>query len=441
MWTQKPRLGAVAAYAPMETGWEEAPKRIAEARAALAALPVDLTVFDEPVGDLSSVLRAADRLRTAGIEGIVWLAATWAFDSLALEFLRVCPAPLAAWGVPHMETGSVCGSQQLIQVLTELRHPRAFVHAAAADPAVHGAILDFAQAAAAWQRLKRARFGMLGHRTVGMTEVVFHGLDLMRRFGSMVYYMDADRLRSLMGEVAAADAAAAWARVKARCGNCAVSEADGTAAARCYLAMRKWAERDGLHGIAVGCYPDLMGTACLGCGLLAEEGIVTSCEGDMNSVVMTAVMHLMSGRPVHNTDFLTADLTDNTCTFSHCGNSAICLAADEADVALEHVRLMDQGVVTRYPGAPGRVTLANLCGTKDTYRMTYYTGEAVPTEMTFPGIPVKVRLDVPAAQFLRDTAAFGAGHHWMIAYGDLSKPLAAFAEFAGLKTLSGAKNQ
>jgi L-arabinose isomerase len=70
--------------------------------------------------------------------------------------------------------------------------------------------------------------------------------------------------------------------------------------------------------------------------------------------------------------------------------------------------------------------------------MTYHGVEAVPTEMTFPGIPVKVRLDVPAAQFLRDTAAFGAGHHWMIAYGDLSKPLAAFAEFAGLTTLSAA---
>jgi L-arabinose isomerase len=155
----------------------------------------------------------------------------------------------------------------------------------------------------------------------------------------------------------------------------------------------------------------------------------------MNSLVLTAAMQLISGGPVHNNDLLFADTIENACTLSHCGNSAISLAAQEPGVRLEHVRLMDQGVVTIYPGAPGRVTLANLCGRKGTYRLACYAGEAIPTEMVFPGIPVKVRLDVPVDAFLKDTAAFGAGHHWMIAYGDVSASLARFAELTHLRTI------
>lgn len=67
---------------------------------------------------------------------------------------------------------------------------------------------------------------------------------------------------------------------------------------KCFIAMKRWVERDGLAGIAVGCYPDLMGEVCLACGLLAEEDIITSCEGDMNSLILTYMMHhIGSQRP------------------------------------------------------------------------------------------------------------------------------------------------
>jgi len=436
MWSEnaKPKVGLVVTYAPLEVGWEDAPRLLEAAAAALRQLPFELHAFEKPVFDIASALEAGDALAAARVDAVVWLAATWAFDSMAIEFLRRCRVPLIAWGTPGMETGSLCGSQQLVEVLTELDLPRAFVHGAVQDSAAHQAVLAFARGAAAAQRLARARFGMLGHRTVGMTEVTFHEYDLFEQFGAIVYYQGVERLMAAMDKTDPAEADALWRREKARCGPCRADDASGLRAMQCYLALRGWVERDRLAGVAVGCYPDLMGVVCLACGLLAEEGIVTACEGDMNSAVLTAAMHLMSGGPIHNTDFLFADPSDDTCTMSHCGNSAISLAASAGDVALEPVRLMDQGVVASYTGAPGRVTMANLCGRKGTYRLTHYTGEAVPTDMTFPGIPVKVKLEVPVEQFLRDTASFGTGHHWMVAYGDLSEPLQTFARLTGLRT-------
>lgn len=435
MWNVKPRIGLVITYAPLEVGWELAESLICKAEKTLAPLPLETIAFPKPVFDLSTSLEAADTLAKAEVDCVVWMAATWAFDSMALEFLRRCPVPLLAWGRPGMEIGSLCGSQQLIEVLTELDRPCGFVHGEIDDPNAHANLLAFGRASAAFQRLRQARFGMLGHRTVGMTEVTFHEYDLFEQFGTAVYYRGADRLLDDMQKADPSKASTLWTSLKQRCGQCSVADECGQTAMRCYLALKDWISKDQLHGVAVGCYPDLMGIVCLACGLLAEEGIVTSCEGDMNSLVLTAVMQLMSTRPIHNTDLLFADRDENACTMSHCGNSAISLAAAGRDVALEHVRLMDQGVVSLYTAAPGRVTIANLCGRKGTYRLTCCTGEAVPTGMVFPGIPVKVKLDAPMDAFLHETAAFGTGHHWIVAYGDLGDALRIFARFADLKPL------
>ena len=54
--------------------------------------------------------------------------------------------------------------------------------------------------------------------------------------------------------------------------------------------------------------------------------------------------------------------------------------------------------------------------------------------MVFPGIPVKVRLDAPVETFLQETAAVGAGHHWMIAYGEISYTLSRFARLSAIST-------
>lgn len=327
MWNQSARVGLVVAYAPLEVGCEEAPRLLERAAAALTATGLDVVPAQNPVFDVPSALDAAERLASARIELVVWLAATWAHDCLALDFLRTCPVPLLAWGLPGMETGSLCGSQQLVEVLTETGHPRAFAHGAVDDARIHARIRGVAGAAAALERLRKARFGMLGHRTIGMTEVAFHEYDLFEQFGSLVRFKGAEELLAAMEVADEAEARAVWERLRDRCGRCNADDASGVTAARCYLALRAWVEADRLAGIAVGCYPGLMGIVCAACGILAEEGIVTSCEGDMNSLILTAVMQLLSGRPVHNTDLLSADESDNTCTLSHCGASALSLAA------------------------------------------------------------------------------------------------------------------
>jgi L-fucose isomerase-like protein len=431
----KPRVGLVVGYAPLEVGYEKAPQLLKESGKQLSKFPVEIVSVESPVYDLATGTQAADLFAKSGIDVLCWIAATWSYDHVPVDVVSKVNVPLIAWGMPGVETGSLCGSQQLISVLTELNHPRKFVFGELTDKRVCGEVLRFAQAAAVVNRLKKARMGMLGHRTIGMTEVTFHEYDIKKVFGPIVVYLSTDELLRRRDAIADDQALPLWQKVRQRAGRCKVPDADGIRSMKCYCAMKEWVDENGLAGVAVGCYPDLMGEVCLGCGLLAEEEVVTSCEGDMNSVILTYIMHHIGSAPVHNTDLLDVDEKQRTAVLSHCGNSAISLADGKDEVTLDSVRLMGQGVVSLYRARCGEVTMANLCGKKGTYRLTYATAQAVEAEIVFPGIPVKVELPCSTKSFLEQTADFGTGHHWMIAYGDMSEQLHYVCKMLGIEML------
>jgi L-arabinose isomerase len=239
-------------------------------------------------------------------------------------------------------------------------------------------------------------------------------------------------LEWLVNKAESADANEAetvWERARRNAGRVAVPDKAGLQAACYYLALREFTRDEELSAFTVECYPELMGQVCLPIALLAEEDVVGACEGDVNSAVAMRLLSWFAGGPVHNTDLLADDPEENTIVFSHCGSGAFCLAASQDDIVLDSCRLMYEGVTVQYPGRPGRVTGVNLVGPSGDYRLGLFGGDAVPTELVFPGNPVKVRLDVPVADFLEGVAEAGLGHHWMIGEGDA---LPAFREFGRL---------
>ena len=118
----KPHIGLVSAYAPLEVGWKEAPKLLREAKQRFSKLGLKVTAVNKPVFDLATGAKAAELFRKADVDVIVWVAATWSFDHVPVDVASRVGVPLVAWGIPGVETGSLCGSQQLVSVLTEIKH-------------------------------------------------------------------------------------------------------------------------------------------------------------------------------------------------------------------------------------------------------------------------------------------------------------------------------
>jgi len=422
----EPVIGLIVISSPLEVGADKAVEMSVKAESMLSNAGVDVQgtfLVDNP-----GAARAAGS-SFAGVDVICAVAATWCEDYLVQDVLAAIesPTPVITWGVPGLHTGSLCGTHQLCCVLKEIRIDYKFVYGELDDPNAIKRTVAYAKACAARKKLRSSRIGRIGARTAGMTEVTLDELELRSLFGPRLVERGLDWLEEQVHSADTEEAEDLWKRISPLAGSVGVPDSEGILAMKHYLALKDFITEEDISAFAIQCYPKLMGRVCVPIAMLAEEDIVGACEGDVNSALAMRLLSWFSAGPIHNTDLLADDPADNSAVFSHCGSGAFCLAGCRSDIILDSCRLMDIGVTVQYPGRPGRVTLLNIVGRRGTYRMGVVSGEAVPTELVFPGNPVKVCLDVPMAAYIEDVATLGLGHHWMICEGDVTAELSEFA--------------
>ena len=429
----RPRLGFCVVMSPLEVGADAAARILEEGLIRLKGLDMELIPADEVISDDRAVSAAVEKFKEKNIDLLCLIEATWSEDYLGTDMLRRLNLPVITWALPGIDTGSLCGCQQLCAVLKELEMDYRFVYGALEEEKVHSDILAYSQAVALKTSLRNTRMGLIGYRIKGMTEVTFDELEMMSVLGPRTIHYGIQELEDRMEKIDADAAGRTWDHVKGIAGKVKIGREQGVASTRTYLALKELVQEDDLSGVAVECYPHLMGQVCLAASLLAEEGVVTACEGDMNSAAAMLMLQRLSGEPVHNTDLLAVYEEDNSMLYSHCGSGGVSIAEDRNSITLAPVRLMDKGCCVLFSGRPGTVTAVNLLGRKGTYRMAVFIGEAVSTDMVFPGNPVRVRFKTPIPRILDTIADEGIGHHWMIGYGDVSRQLEYMCDLTGIR--------
>jgi len=427
------RLGIAVVASPLEVGAGEATalsERLAGAWLALGE-QVTLLAYERPILDSQEGARAGRYFYDQRIDCLCVVAASWFEDYLVLDLLEECDVPLIAWARPGMETGSLCGMQQLGYMLKALGRPYCSLYDDLGSPLALRRAHDYALAAAIRRRLRRARLGFMGHRVEGMTETTAHELAMKKVLGPRIVSIDTAQFLSRANDVPERAALERWEQVKAAVGRVCVPDMSGRESIQVYMALHEVIREADLAAVAIGCYPHLMGKVCLAASLLGEQGIPVACEGDINGALGMLVLTQITGEPVHNTDWLDPVPERNSTVLSHCGSGGFSLSCGREHITLGPVRLMNQGLCCLFTARPGPCTLLNLVPTMSGYRMGVLYGEALETTMVFPGNPLEVRWASPYQDILAWVSGQGLGHHWMAAYGDLRPVLADLASMVG----------
>ncbi|MDE0299652.1 MAG: hypothetical protein OXN17_13550 [Candidatus Poribacteria bacterium] len=424
-----PRVGVCSISSPLEIGADRAPQAADDLSRRLAESGCEI-VAEGAIGTPEESVAAGRRFNENQVDAIAIAPASWCEDYLVTDLIEECSAPISFWPLPGMETGALCGTQQMTCFLKQLGHPYNAVFGEIDDQKCLDRTLVFLRGAALKSRLRRARIGLAGNHVNGMTHPAPNEFALKRVLGPRVVPLDVPMMLQRAEEMPDDEAEQCWGRVVHRAGKCTVPLKDGVDSTRIYAAMRELVAEHGLTALTVGCYPHLMGRVCLSSSLLADEGIPMACEGDVHGAVCQYILMMLTGQPTHNTDWLDP-LDDDTVIFSHCGLGSFSLAESGAAVTLEPVRLMDQGVCALFTGKPGPVTMLDLTATTDGYQCAVMEGEALPTEMVFPGNPVRVRFKKPLEEVMHWIHREGIGHHWMIGYGHVGAELRAWAGIVG----------
>lgn len=431
-----PNVGVVVFSSPLEVGADRAELAARDVTRRLKACGCE--VLNAGVVDSSAkAVSAGRRFAETHVHAIVMVSVTWFEDYLALDLLEECRAPLLLWSLPGMETGSLCGIQQLTYILKELQVNFQAVHGHADDNKLNNSIMSFIKAAALHYRLRRARIGLAGQHLAGMTDAAMNEQALKKTLGPRVVPLDLPGILQRAAEIAPETVSHRWESLMGKVGKCSVSTEAGIDSMQVLRAFEEQIETHGLDAAAVGCYPHLMGRVCLAASVLADSGIPLACEGDVNAAVAQLILTLLSGQPTHNTDWL-EPLADGTVVFTHCGNGSFSLAEHPDSIELANVRLMDQGACALFTAKPGPVTLLNLVPRGDGYQLAVLDGMAESTDMVFPGNPLRVRFDTPVENILAWIHEHGIGHHWMAGYGSLGHEIKLLSNMvaSGLQIIS-----
>ena len=346
------RLGLVVVTSPLEVWADQAPELLARAREVLGGADAELYPYETPVTGVLDAIKAGRYFYECRVHAICAVAASWFEDYLVLDMLEECDVPVMLLARPGMETGSLCGTQQLGFLLKQLSKPYKMLYDELDSPLARRKLSSFASAAALKYRLRRVRIGYVGHRVEGMTETTGHELAMKKIFGPRIVGIDTQVLLERASQVRDEAVWEKWEKIKRQVGKVTCADEAGMESLRFYRALKSLIEEKMLDAVAVGCYPHLMGKVCLAASLLGEERVPLACEGDVNGALGMLMLTRLSGSPVHNTDFLDPIPEDNAIVFSHCGSGAFSLAESPSQINLASVRLMDQGLCCLFPAKP-----------------------------------------------------------------------------------------
>lgn len=425
-------IAAVGLAHPFEIGYENAGQLLDETAKALCLAGVSCCNTGIVLHNLASVQEAAALLEEMDTDVLLICIATWSEDHHLLDLLSYVDKPVILRAYPHRETGSLCCAHQIGAVFTDIGRKYEFVYGEARSVECACRTKRLGAACALSNRMEQVRVGAIGGRVKGMTEIAYDEFAIKQKLGARVVNLDETELTSLVAAMTDEEAENLLEEKKELLTPCKVlSDREAMLESmKYYGALKKLVKDYALEALAVKCYTTYMGKVCLGYSILAEEGVVGACEGDVTNALTMKLLYELSGLPVNNTDLLYLDEKENTILFSHCGSSGFSIA--QGDIELAPVRLAETGVCSRFLMKTGTVTAVNICGHGEQFRMAVMVGEAVPCGMEFPGNPMKIQFDKKVGRISQDIMKYGIGHHWMVGYGDYREELQSFSSQKGI---------
>lgn len=422
------KLAAVGLAHPFEVGYDEAESLLNKTVESLKAVGIKVMNTDVVLHDLETVRKAADVLKTLDADVLMICIATWSEDHHLLDLLSYIDKPIILRAYPAFDTGSLCCAHQIGAVFRDIGKTCEFVYGEADDEACAKETKMITTAYALKNAMNKVRVGAIGGRVKGMTEIAYDEFAIKKKLGARVVNLDEKEMTekvAAMSDEAAEKLLAEKSDILKPC-KITSSKESMLESIKFYNALKELSDEYELGALSVKCYTTYMGKICLGYSLLAEEGVVGSCEGDVTNALTMKLMYELSGKPINNTDLLYLDEEANTILFAHCGSSGFSIAEGEIDLC--PVRLAETGVCTKFLVKPGTVTAVNICGHGEELRLSVMVGEAVPCGMEFPGNPVKIKFDKSVLDMNKEIMKNGIGHHWMVAYGDYSEELRYFCK-------------
>jgi len=208
-------------------------------------------------------------------------------------------------------------------------------------------------------------------------------------------------------------------------------------AAKIYLATKDIFKHYTLDAAAAECYPKFSGLMNLPSSWLADEGLVLDTEGDIGHTVLMTILNQLKSGPTALAEI--GSMAGNTLYLAHEGSSAHSLTEDTSQVQISPSGELGCFVGTPLKAMP-EVTMVNLCGRENTYRMLVAKVSTEPVthqEWVDGGSKffAKVNLGGDAIDKFNKMLSEGVDHHLLLKEGDLVEQIVDLCDLLKIKII------
>lgn len=416
---------------------------------SLAALDVDLVHLGKLTVTEQDALTLAEHFLKEGVDAALIQYGTFSLGSLIPIIAQHVQAPLVLWGVPEpslscgrLRSNSLCAVNMNAHTLMRLGRPYDFVFRSPQE-----ALPELERICRVWyciKRLRRVRLGLVGYRVPGFYTSTCDELELRKKIGVEIHHVTLAEVYDEAREIDQTSRKQDAEVIRAEACSIEVNDAELDKAAALYLAFKTIIAKHDLDALAVKCWPEFPDSygiaACSTLGRLNNDGILTSCEGDVYGAVTMLIEHYLTGETPMFADFVAIDENENTGIAWHCGAAPVCLAANHAKVKLCKHSTVDgggkKGIAAEFPiKDAGPVTMTRLGVGRNGLRLFFAGGKAVKTGAILPGNTLEFRLACSVRRLVEIILEEGVEHHYALVHADIRPELRALAKWLDVGTI------
>ncbi len=420
---------------------EIADKMTAKAVASLKNVAVDVEHIKVAVVDHRGALTSSLDLIKQDIDGVVIFLATWVECSVVMTVVRELEhLPICLWGFPmfmenrKMEsTGSYVSYAMFKGTLDRVGYKYKGVLGLPDNQSAIEEVLNFCCAAKCIKQLKRTRIGLVGYSAMSIYPGTFDHVFMRAKIGPEIEHIDSFSVIKRAEKIKDDETASVIGHLKsvAKIRN-DVRQRDLVQVSKLFLSLKGLSSELDLHAMNVKCQPEFSKeygmVMCVPLSTLAEQGIVSSCEGDMLNTVSMIILNYLSGSIVTYGDAIHHD--EEGVLFSSCGFIPYSFGDSgkrEIRKFLPHPGF--KGIQNSFVLKKGKVTLIRLVEDRCNYHILIITGTGLDTDLRQGYMPaIKVKLDGQVENLVNNYA----GQHFAICYGDYSRQITDLCKLLGI---------
>jgi L-fucose isomerase-like protein len=423
----KPKVALVAMASRFESGGQRTEEILKGAIKYLEKSGLEVKAYQETVWDPADAFAAVDYFSTQQPDLLVLLHITWVLDSLPYIFINNLKCPVILWGIPYPETFSIGCVQHFGSILWEHGFNYKYVYGLPENADLIKEINRYATTAKLYKKLSSLRIALIGPRqtwrVAGSQDMTSEEWEFSKKFGVTIIHLEMDEVleRAKKQEKSVAEQTLLKFKKEQRMGKAIAGEENLLYAAKVYLAIKEIFQHYTLDAAAAECYPKFSGLINLPSSWLADEGIVLDTEGDIGHAVLMTILNQLKPGPTALAEI--GSIKGNIIYLAHEGSSAHSITED-----ISKVQISPSGDLGTFVGTPLKampeVTMVDLCGRENTYRMLVAkvsTEEVTHQEWVDGGSKffAKVNLGANALDKFNLMLAEGVDHHFLLKEGDL----------------------